>query len=128
MTEATPPLENLLSLARTEGVGLWAQDGGVHYRSPGPISAALREAIVANRAALLVRLAEWDGAEAIKLMHETDGAVASSGVHVLDEAIQYEAARCAEFASRADMTSVRSACALIENRVRQLAGERKGAA
>lgn len=119
-------IENLLRQARAARVGLWADGGSIHYRSPEPLSAELRALIIANKPELLVALAAWDAPEARRLMFEADETVDRCGAVGADAEITDMAGRAAGAHVRHDMTGVRSACALIENRARQLAAARKG--
>jgi hypothetical protein len=123
----THHIENLLSLARDEGAALWSEGGSIHYRSRNPISQSLRALIIEHKPELLTYLVEWDLAAAISLMAEADAMIASNGISGLDVMIQSEAMRCSECFGCADMTGVRSSCALAGNRVRQLVKARAAA-
>lgn len=111
---------NIIALATTERVGLWAQDEGIHYRSPQPISSELRELVLANKPLLLVRLSLWDAQEAIRLEEAADGLCESLCASGGDAVINREASRCVSAHHRHDMSVVRRACALIEDRARVL--------
>ncbi len=127
MTAPGDAIARALSLAKNERVGLWPEGGSVHYRSPAPISPDLRTAIVENKAALMARLAVWDGPEALRLMDAADGAVEASGVPGLEPGVHELAAKSVEAHHAHDMPGVRRACALIENRARRLAASRSAA-
>lgn len=63
----------------------------------------------------------WDAVAALALIHETDGAVAASGVNGLDPVIQAAAGRCVEAHRRHDRAGVEAACRAVRARVEQLA-------
>ncbi len=127
MTATTLTVSELLSELDTTGIRLWAEGRNIHYRSPGPLGAELRDAIIASKPELLTRLAEWDGPEAIRLQHQADGLVGSLGVSGNDLVIQEAADRCVQAHHRNDMTGVRAACAVLEDRARKLAQGRNAA-
>lgn len=112
----------LLADLEARGVRLWPESGGIHYRPAGTIPADLRAAVVANKPALLDRLAEWDEAAAVRLMSLTDGAVERLGANGDDGVIQALAVAGAAAHHGRDMAGVRKACALIEERALKLAG------
>ena len=121
---ATPDIENLLARAQSEGVSLWPDGTSLHYRAPDRLAPDLRDLVVANKPALLARLAAWDAAEASRLEFATDGAVADSGVSGRDAEIAALAGECVAAHHVCDMPGVRRACALIAARVRQLSAKR----
>ncbi|VTR93575.1 unnamed protein product [Gemmata massiliana] len=126
-TTAILTVPDLLSDLDAAGVRLWSESGNIHYRSPSPLGPELRDAIIASKPELLVHLAEWDGAEAIRLEQEADGLVESLGILANDPVIQEAADRCVHAHHRNDMTGVRAACAVVEDRARKLAKGRNAA-
>ncbi|QJX01247.1 hypothetical protein [Frigoriglobus tundricola] len=117
----TQSANEVLAEAATVGLRMWPDGPRIQYRAPGPIGAALRERITANKAAILKRLAAWDETEALQLMFDADEAVAKAGVSGRDEQIQRAADRCMAAHETRHMANLREACAQIEHRARELA-------
>lgn len=122
MTGATGTPASLLANLESRGVRLWPEAGGVHYRPARSIPPDLRAAIVAHKPALLELLAAWDGPAADRLAFLADGEVARCGGCGDDPGIRAEAERFLAAWLARDMAGVRRACALVEERARQLAG------
>ncbi|MBP3958428.1 hypothetical protein J8F10_24535 [Gemmata sp. G18] len=127
MTTATLTVSELLTDLSVAGVRLWPEGRNIHYRSPSPLSFALKEAIIGHKPELLIRLAAWDASEAMQLEHAADGLVESLGISGNDPVIQEVAGRCVQAHHRNDMTGVRAACATIEDRARKVAKGRNAA-
>ena len=119
-------MTTLLADLEAIGVRLWTEAGGIHYRPPNSIPANLRDAVVANKPALLVALAEWDGPAALRLMHLADGVVEACGSCGDEREIQAHAGRLLAAYLAGDMTGVRKNCALVEERARRLADANSG--
>jgi hypothetical protein len=128
VTTAIDNLATVLAMSGAEGLRPWSDGERIHYRSPNPISQTLRDAILANKPALIAHLTLWDAQEAIRLECAADGAVETSGVSGSEPGVLALAAACVAAHHQNDMTGVRSNCALIENRVRQMANARRNAA
>lgn len=114
----TPLFVNLLSRAEAAGVRLWGEGVDLHFRAPGSLPGDLRAQFIANKSALLALLAEWDAAAAMRLMHLADGAAEGCGD---DAEIQHQADHFLAAHLAGDMTGVRRACALVEDRARKIA-------
>ncbi|MBP3957170.1 hypothetical protein J8F10_18055 [Gemmata sp. G18] len=67
----------------------------------------------------------WDAGAAQRLMDETDGTVAASGVPGTDPIIWSAAERCVGAQRRRDLAAVRAACRAIRDRVNDLSGTRR---
>jgi hypothetical protein len=128
MMTDTDPVRALLLTADFEGARLWPDGGNVHYRAPGPLSAELRELVAAHKPALLVALATWDGAGAVRLQHLADGVFAACGCSGRDPMAFTLAGQVVAAAGRADMAGVRCGCAKLEEWARKDSRKRGAAA
>jgi hypothetical protein len=118
---AHPDLVNLLSTLEAAAIRLWPEAGHIHYRAPGPIPRELRQAIAANKTALIALLGIWDTQETARLQILADGEVEEHGGRGDYPGIQEYAQQYVEALHWRDMAGVRAACAKVEARARALA-------
>jgi hypothetical protein len=122
MTDAsTQDIVNILTTAEAAGVWLWPDGEFIHHRAADVITPELREAIIANKPAILEHLRVWNAKEAIRLQEIADGTVESLGVDGRDHEIRiaaYEAFASSVFEL---MGGTRGGCAKVIARAKQLA-------